>query len=143
MSKTWLAGDADSEGLFWELPESPDQTKILVADDQPEMRELLASRLRSLGYVVIEAADGQEMLEELKQTEPDLIISDLHMPQLSGLQVLSQLRQTDSTTPFILMSAFADKAVRAEAAALGATYVYSKPFDVKHLVSTVWEIVGH
>ena len=142
VSKTWLAGDDESKGLFWDLPEGPAQAKILLAEDQPDMRELLAHRLRSLGYEVIEAADGREMLQELEISDPDLIISDLHMPQLSGLEVLAHLRQSNQTTPFILMSAFADKATHIEATRLGATFVYNKPLDVQHLVSTVWAIVG-
>ncbi len=142
MTKTWLAEGDESKGLFWDLPEGPTQARILLAEDQPDMRELLAHRLRSLGYEVIEAADGREMLQELEEGDADLIISDLHMPQLSGLQVLEQLRLKNQQTPFILMSAFADKATHAEATRLGATFVYNKPLDVQHLVSTVWAIVG-
>ena len=142
MSKTWLADGEESKGLFWDLPEGPAQAKILLAEDQPDMRELLAHRLRSLGYEVIEAADGSEMMEELAEADPDLIISDLHMPKLSGLEVLARLRESNQTTPFILMSAFADKATHIEATRLGATFVYNKPLDVQHLVSTVWAIVG-
>ena len=95
MSKTWLANDDESKGLFWDLPEGPAQARILLAEDQPDMRELLAHRLRSLGYEVIEAADGREMLQELAESDPDLIISDLHMPNQSGLEVLARLRQSD------------------------------------------------
>ncbi len=142
MSKTWLAEGDESKGLFWDLPEGPTKAKILLAEDQPDMRELLAHRLRSLGYEVVEAADGREMMQELEESDADLIISDLHMPQLSGLQCLEQLRQRNMQTPFILMSAFADKATHLEATRLGATFVYNKPLDVQHLVSTVWAIVG-
>lgn len=137
-----LDEDSLTRRLFWELPESPTQARILLAEDQSDLRELLAHRLRSLGYEVIEAADGLEMLEEFADWEPDLVIAGTQLRPLTGLEALSRLRKLDQTTPFILINDQPDPDVHAEATRLGAAYVYNRPLDVQHLIGSIWSILG-
>jgi CheY-like chemotaxis protein len=110
-------------------------TRIILADDQPELRLLLATRLRRLGYEVAEASNGEELLVLLRSFRADLIICDLEMPVVSGIQALARLRSLELTMPFILMTGRADKGTR-EAAQRLAAVVFEKPLDVRLLVQT-------
>jgi DNA-binding NtrC family response regulator len=115
---------------------------VLLAEDDADLRELLASVLRRDGYVVREAGDGIELLRLMTRSVADeegfdLIISDVRMPGCTGLQVLSLLRRVESSTCVVLITAFGDIAVHAEAARLGAAAVFDKPFDVDDLRTAV------
>lgn len=121
----------------------PLSPRILIVDDQPELRGLLAAHLRRHRYEVVEASDGNELLLELLENRPvDLIICDLDMPLMSGLEALIKLRQSDWTMPFILMTGFATPETHQKANQMGAAYVFEKPLDIHHLVSTAQSIVG-
>ena len=111
--------------------------RILVAEDDFEMRRFLISRLRKDGYDVTEAADGAQLLTRLnpglsrsEQFDLDLIISDIRMPGVSGLEVLAGLRTYAGAPPVILITAFGNPETHAEAERLGAVAVFDKPFDV-------------
>lgn len=115
--------------------------RILVAEDNLEMRRLLVSCLQRDGYAVVQAQTGVQ-LQDLIGTQlshardrpaVDLIISDVRMPGMSGLQVLEDLRRTDRSTPVILITAFGDQETHAEAHRLGAKLVFNKPFDLDDL----------
>jgi CheY-like chemotaxis protein len=114
--------------------------RILVAEDEPSMRRLVADALRGEGYEIVEVADGGRLLVDLasrlKRGEGadslDLIISDIRMPVCTGLQILAALREAHWTTPVILMTAFGDAATRRHAESLAATLL-DKPFDVDAL----------
>jgi DNA-binding response OmpR family regulator len=108
--------------------------RILLAEDDDEMRLLLAEVLEKEGYEVIQAEDGSALLEELAnqllEQEPqefDLVVSDIRMPGCSGLKALEGLRASNWRTPFLLITAFPDDAVRVEARRLGAA-ILAKPF---------------
>ncbi len=121
-----------------------DPPRILVAEDDADMRTLVAEALRRDGYVVETAADGGRMLVALAQQWidargahlVDLIVSDLRMPVCSGLQILEQLRAARWDNPVILMTAFGDDEVRRRAHALGAL-LFDKPFDIHALRTAV------
>jgi len=115
--------------------------RVLVAEDDPEMRRLVADALRGDGYEVLEAKDGNALLVIL--TSPphtgarvDLIISDIRMPVCTGLQILEALRKVQWIVPVILMTAFSDDATRANAEALGAI-LFDKPFAIDDLRTAV------
>lgn len=113
------------------------RTRVLLADDDPDLRRLLSLTLRRAGYDVIEAADGVELLDRLEATIAKrdyfgVIVADVNMPGLTGLDVLAALRCTSWTTPVILITAFGDPATKAEADDLGAT-VLDKPLDLDAL----------
>ena len=117
--------------------------RILVADDDPDMRTLIAYVLRRGGYDVVEAGSGMEAIERIAPTVWSkcggfkAIVSDVCMPDLTGLDLLAALRCTRFETPVILMTAFGDEEVRAEAHSLGATAVLDKPFDLDELPAAV------
>ena len=106
-------------------------TRVLVVDDDPDMRALLASRLQHAGCVASEATSGEEALAILASRGPgedvDLLLIDLRMPGPSGIHVLRELRAARQLPPAILMTAFAEPSVRTEALALGI-HVLDKPF---------------
>jgi len=114
--------------------------RILVAEDDIHMRRLVARALRTVGYRVVEACDGAEVLERIESTiwrdRHDLIgaiVADMNMPALTGLDVLAALRCADVDTPFILITAYGDARLRREAKALGASAVLDKPFNLQQL----------
>jgi CheY-like chemotaxis protein len=114
--------------------------RILVADDDLDMRTLLASALRQDGYDVVEIADGSELFQTVYSwlrhgngQGLDAIVSDIRMPAFSGLEVLAEIRSRCTTVPVILITAFGDEQTHAEARALGAFAVFDKPFDVDDL----------
>jgi CheY-like chemotaxis protein len=114
--------------------------RLLVAEDDAEMRRLLVSTLRKDGYEVLEARNGHDILERMADgllvrgsASFDLILSDIRMPGPSGLEILEQLRRWGYRSPVVLITAFGDKALHAEAERLGATAVFDKPFDLRAL----------
>ena len=124
--------------------------RILVAEDDFEMRRLIAGALRRDGYDVVEARSGAELLDLLvtQRRHPagappvELVISDLRMPGRTGLEVLAQLRETDWSTPFILITAFGGADVRNRALQQGADAVFDKPFDIDELRTATVVLVG-
>ncbi len=113
-------------------------TRVFLAEDDTEMRIMVAAVLRKDGYHVTELKSGQELLDAVSRTlgqdgyvaEPDLIISDVRMPGFWGLDVLATLRRTDWETPVILITGFGDIETHTEASLLGAAAVIDKPFDL-------------
>ncbi|MBI4821612.1 MAG: response regulator [Deltaproteobacteria bacterium] len=124
--------------------------RVLVADDDFEMRRFIASALRRDGCQVVEVPNGMEMLDVLasellfpKGNPPvDLIISDLRMPGVTGLSVLSGLQDSGWTTPFILITGFGGPEVESQAIREGAAAVFDKPFDIDELRRTVLDLIG-
>jgi len=116
---------------------------VLVADDDEDLRSLLAETLRADGYRVIEAPDGAELLEHLRAglagsgTHPDVVVTDVLMPKLSGLGVLDALRRAQWNVPVILMTVMGDGSVHTLARRLGAVRVLRKPLDIDDLRTAV------
>ncbi|WP_146653700.1 response regulator [Labilithrix luteola] len=126
---------------------------LVVADDDVDMRTLLASRLRRRGYEVIEVADGVELLGYLRSTVqswtlddeevrvPSAIISDVTMPGLNGFDVIEDLRRDGCHIPVILITGLETEETNDKAARWDAM-VCTKPFDIFRFCSTVDEVVG-
>jgi len=113
---------------------------ILVCDDEALIRWSLKQHLQSEGYRVLEASDGQECLESALKHAPDLIISDLKMPKMSGMEMLQKLREADNDLPVIVITAHGDVNSAMDATRLGARAFVHKPFDLRevgHAVGTV------
>jgi DNA-binding NtrC family response regulator len=107
--------------------------KILIADDEPSNRNILTQELTYRGYMVDTAKDGSEALTKVRASRPDLVILDFMMPDLSGLDVLKELRKRDDDTPVVMITAYGtvDRAV--EAMKAGAYDFITRPFDPDHI----------
>jgi DNA-binding response OmpR family regulator len=110
--------------------------KVLVVDDDPSVRKLLNQTLEMEGYEVSTAADGEEALEELPAAQPDVVVLDVMMPKLNGLDVLDRIRRNPetSTLPVILLTAKSSKEDVWEGWQRGVDYYMTKPFDVEELL---------
>ena len=124
--------------------------RVLIADDDADSRNALSLLLSGWGYEVIEATDGEELVDCLATVyfesddsgaTVDLIVSDLRMPRLTGMDVLCVLRLAHRRTPFILITGFGDEGIRSEARELGAAAVLDKPFEVDELRAAIRRVV--
>jgi two-component system response regulator PilR (NtrC family) len=115
------------------------RTRILVVDDERSMRELLAIVLRREGYEVSLAEDGRSAIEALAREPIDLLISDIKMPDMSGVDVLRAAKRADQDVLGIMITAFASTETAVEAMRLGACDYLSKPFDIDLLKMKVRE----
>jgi two-component system response regulator PilR (NtrC family) len=124
-----------------ETPAAADrrQARILVVDDERSMRELLAIVLRREGYEVLLAENGRAAIKTLEREPVDLLISDIKMPDLSGVEVLRAAKQIDRDILGIMITAFASTDTAVEAMRLGACDYLSKPFDIDLLKMKVRE----
>lgn len=114
--------------------------RVMVVDDDADLRDMIADRLHDDGAEVVQAADAIEAFEAIGNglmTEPvryfDLIIADVTMSAGGGFELLWTLHQTDYPVPVVLMSGYVDEATRARARTLGAAAVLDKPFDLERL----------
>jgi OmpR family response regulator RpaB len=106
--------------------------KILIADDEANIRRILETRLSMQGHEVAAAKDGAEALELFRGFEPDLVVLDVMMPELDGFAVLERIR-AQSEVPIILLTALGDVADRITGLQLGADDYMVKPFSPRNL----------
>ena len=118
--------------------------KVLLIEDQSEMRRILALTLLEKGRQIVERSDGPGALEALTSERPDLAIVDIDLPGFDGLTLLERARATvpDLTTRFIFLSSSATSANRERAVALGATAFLAKPFAPLDLLRLVERTLG-
>ncbi len=115
---------------------------ILVADDDAAIRQLLKTLLEEAGYSVTEAHTGQEALEGLKSSSYDLVLLDMRMPEMTGMEVLKQQRDTVGDVPVILITGYGSPNLAIQASSLGAYSYITKPFeldDVLHKINLYFE----
>lgn len=105
------------------------QMRVLVADDEPGIRKLLAIRLQRMGYEVQIVANGEQALAEIQKAAPDLLFVDVSMPGVGGLEVLRWVRQQSLDVAVIMMTAFGSEQVVMEAMRYGANEYLRKPFE--------------
>lgn len=110
--------------------------KILIADDEPEIRELLRLYLENEKYIVIEAADGREAMDKMQSDKPDLCILDIMMPEVDGYTCLAQIRK-QSNIPVIILSAKDADSEKILGLNMGADDYLSKPFNPLEAVARV------
>jgi two-component system alkaline phosphatase synthesis response regulator PhoP len=110
--------------------------RILVVDDEPSVTELLAYNLRKSGYEPLIAADGNEALKLARHSNPDLILLDLMLPGVDGLEVCRELRKT-SDVPVIMLTARGEEIDRVVGLELGADDYVCKPFSVRELLARI------
>lgn len=119
-------------------------TRILIADDYDDNRELLRLMLENAGYAVREARDGREFVEAARAELPDVALIDLSMPVLDGWRALSELRSDarTRTLPCVAVTAFAAEIDRQRALAAGFDAYVTKPFRSTDLIEVVERLVG-
>ena len=111
--------------------------KLLIVDDEPDLREMISFEFDLLGVNVLEASSGNEAIEVLNSnSDVDAIISDIRMPNGDGLSLLKHVAKNTNRSPFIFISGFADLSAE-EAFFHGAQSIFSKPFDLQNLVDEV------
>jgi DNA-binding NtrC family response regulator len=115
------------------------RASILVVDDDPSFRNVLDMRLQQWGYRVRVAQDAREAEDIVREWHPDLVLSDVVMPEASGLELLSRLKHGDATRPVILLTAHGTVEMAVEAMKLGAVDFLTKPLDYPNLRSLLVE----
>ena len=119
-------------------------TKILVVDDEPNIREIVGQYLRRDGYTVVSAVDGEEALQLYKRERPDLVVLDLMLPRLSGLEVYRRLLRSEVAkcrVPLIMLTARGEEEDKLVGLSLGADDYVVKPFSPRELVARVGAVL--
>ncbi len=116
--------------------------KVLVIDDERAIRKLLRMGLTAQGYEILEAPDGKTSLELLAQ-KPDLIILDLGLPDIQGLDLLRMIRKLDESVPIVILSSRGDEVGKVEALDLGADDYVTKPFGMDELLALMRTALRH
>jgi DNA-binding response OmpR family regulator len=119
--------------------------RILVIDDDESIRRTLGIALTNAGYQVVEAADGAEAMRLWRQQAADLVITDLHMPDKNGLEVIMELRAFSRSTPIIAMSDGGQTRqveLLGDAKLLGAVRTVPKPYTLEEMLAVVREELG-
>lgn len=121
-----------------------DKHKILVVDDEPHIRHVVASKLRNAGFEVIVAEDGREAYETARLQKPDLIVTDCQMPELSGLELCAKLRGDAATAeiPALILTARGFSLDPRELAATNIKEVIAKPFSPRDVLAKVQKHLG-
>lgn len=113
---------------------------IVLADDEPKLRELFARYLCGIGHEVRTAADGNEAMAALSEAPADLLVTDINMPDMDGIEILTALRRQGSVLPVVAISGggYLDKnLLLSSAAMLGAVITLEKPFALEELRAAV------
>ena len=116
--------------------------RILVVDDEPPIRKLLRTGLGTGGYVVLEAPNGKSALEEIGK-KPDLVILDLGLPDIQGLELLRLIRERDEAVPIIVLSSRDDETAKVQALDSGADDYVTKPFGMNELFARIKAALRH
>ncbi len=118
--------------------------RILIADDESHILNVVSLKLSNAGYTVVTASDGQEALEMAFANRPDLLITDYHMPQLSGLELCQKLRLAPETAgiPTIMLTARGYALEPTDMEQNGILKMLTKPFSPRHLLATVNEVLA-
>jgi two-component system KDP operon response regulator KdpE len=109
---------------------------ILVVDDEPQIRRVMRATLTSHGYTIVEARDGKEALEKFRSERPELIILDMNMPVMDGLQACREIRST-SSVPIIMLTVLSAEKDKVRALDAGADDYVVKPFGIQELLARI------
>lgn len=117
---------------------------ILIADDDVDFRKVLSIRLASAGYDFLEAADGKEAIGIAKEKKPDLIILDIMMPQMDGMSMSQQLKESEVTKniPIIFLSGLVDKTTETHDLESGQNIIFAKPYEANELLAAIDKLIN-
>ena len=117
--------------------------KVLVVDDDPAILEICSDLLQTEGYTVSVATNGQQALEQIRTDPPQVILMDIMMPVLDGVEACRQVKANPATAgiPVVLMSARTNLTRQSQDLA-SADALVAKPFDIDHLLNTIHDLVG-
>jgi two-component system, chemotaxis family, chemotaxis protein CheY len=118
--------------------------RILAVDDSPSVRQMVKITLTGAGYEVVEASDGADGLSKAKATTLDMVVTDLNMPVMNGLDLIRALRKLPAYrgVPILFLTTESDAEKKKEAKAAGATGWITKPFQQDQLVAVVRKVLG-
>jgi DNA-binding response OmpR family regulator len=114
-----------------------DPVTILLVDDEESIQKLLAYPLEREGYRVVQARDGEEALARFAEGAVDLVVLDLMLPKLGGLEVCRQMREAESAVPIIMLTARGDEVDKVVGLEIGADDYITKPFSIREFMSRV------
>jgi DNA-binding response OmpR family regulator len=112
--------------------------RVLVVDDELDDLELLQAFLMAKGYEVLTASNGEEALQKVKEERPHLILLDVRMPKMNGLEVLKRVRAIDREVGVIMVTAVKEEETGRQALRMGAFDYITKPLDLKYLEQSLW-----
>jgi len=117
---------------------------ILAVDDSASMRQMVSFTLKSAGYNVVEAVDGQDAWEKAGERNFDLVLTDQNMPRMDGISLTKKLRDNPKfkTTPILILTTESSDAMKAQGRAAGATGWLVKPFDPQKLLEVIKKVIG-
>lgn len=117
---------------------------VLTVDDSASIRQMVTFTLKSAGYEVTEAVDGQDGLDKAKAKAYNLVLTDQNMPKIDGLTLIKSLRALPQyrSTPILMLTTEAGDAMKAAGKAAGATGWLVKPFDPQKLIDVVKKVIG-
>ena len=121
-------------------PEEP-EARLLVVDDEPNIRDLLAASLRFAGFEVVAAADGNEALKLAGEYHPDLVVLDIMLPDMDGFTVLRRLRSAGPRVPVLFLTARDDMADKVQGLTVGGDDYVTKPFSLEEVVARIRAIL--
>ncbi|MES1981826.1 MAG: response regulator [Pseudomonadota bacterium] len=117
---------------------------ILTVDDSASIRQMVSFTLKSAGYTVIEAVDGQDGLDKARSSAVNLVLTDQNMPRMDGLTLIKALRGLPQyrATPILMLTTESSDAMKSQGKAAGATGWLVKPFDPQKLLDVVKKVIG-
>ncbi|WP_298398071.1 response regulator [uncultured Azonexus sp.] len=117
---------------------------ILAVDDSASIRQMVSFTLKSAGYEVVEAVDGQDGLDKAKSRGVNLVLTDQNMPRMDGLTLIRNLRAMPqyASTPILMLTTESSDAMKSQGRAAGATGWLVKPFDPQKLIEVVRKVIG-
>jgi two-component system chemotaxis response regulator CheY len=115
--------------------------RIMTVDDSPTFRKVLGHSLRGAGYEVVEAVDGKEALVKLETAPVDMVITDLTMPGMNGIELVREIRSLYESVPVVMLSTVGEEKSLEEGRAAGVTGWIVKPFDPRELLSVIGQLL--
>ncbi len=114
--------------------------KVLIVEDEIDLANLIKSSIKELFFKVVIAKDGLEAIKKFDSFKPDIIISDIMMPNLNGLEMSKKIKEKNSETPIVILSAHGHKEMLLEAIDLGISKYFIKPFDIEEFIEYLKEL---